>query len=110
MPKEKLPPLPVITVVHIGRGDTKEASVAYSTMPGYDSSLYWGSALRLDGRPNEARGRSGALADGRGVTLSHYAVYDAEREAKASPLRARIKELYDQAHKTETELLELYRP
>ena len=97
-------PLPRVTVVNIQSGAKREAAVW-----GYDNSLlYWPANLRKDGMPNQSRGPDGHLAKPGSVHIAHYAIYNANREAKAGPIRAQIADLQDQLVKLEQDLLAVY--
>ena len=96
--------LPRITVVSIRSGVKREAAVG-----GYaNRSLYWPENLRKDGMNKLGWYANGFLAELGSTNLTHYAMYDASREAKADPIRAQIADLQDQIEKLERDLLAVY--
>ena len=105
----------IVKVVRIKDGRLEERCL-FPSEHGNQIVVWDSSNLRKDGQPNRTFAKMGTLVD---KTTSHneihygwsnlYALYVAEREAKAQDLRNTIHNLHEEIVKVEMRLLDLYR-
>ena len=84
---------------------------AYMEESSFGVTAYRPEGLKKDGTPsgNAPHSSSHLLVDGHSVWRHSHARYVPEREAKADPIRARIKLLREQIADAEGELLNAYK-
>lgn len=99
----KLPPLKIVSVVHIGSGNQRDMAISDNGL-----SLYFPNHLRKDGRNNLNHSSDGFMVTLSYPRLGQYGLCDTEREAKAKPLREHIASLQAAIKMTESSLLALY--
>ena len=98
----------IVKVVRIHEGKPVDAVIR----PDYDGDggqIWFPEHLKKDGGFPANRLPNGWLLSKRSINLSHYALYQADRETLANPIRERIEELRELMRGAESRLLDVYR-